>query len=950
VLLMRFSELGPNIPNHLLDARDAGDVVFICGAGVSMPAGLPDFFKLTAEVARRLGVESSSPASALIEAERTRRASGSAMPPREPVSFDRIFAQLERTFTVAQVEREVFSVLSAIRRPNFDHHRAILDLSRGPDGRQRLITTNFDRLFQRAQRRLHTYTTTHFPDLLRPEGFDGVVHLHGILPAGSRPEFGYALGLVLSSADFGRAYLADAWATRFICDLLDRHIVVLIGYSAEDPPVSYLLQGLNLAGRIRDRRLYAFAAGEPAQVEADWSDRGVSTIAYDPTESHKRLWDSIFQWAERARNPAAWRAKTVALAATRPHLLKPFQRGQVAALCSSTEGAEAFASSTLPPPADWLCVFDATCRYWKPGKTIAAGTELSQEVDPLHEYCLDDDPARPPASALEARPPGVDLLAPLETDDSVAHEASMVSGPLWFSNSLNSRLFQMSRWIQAVMASPTSVWWLVSRGNLHPSLHERLSIALDTSSTTCNPVVRQAWRLALEASTPTYDHLRDGWWGVQAQIKNEGWTSRTLRQFAITTRPRLTVQRPWSYAPVPPDEDTEISLSRIGVFDVHYPTLFEKSDDIPDRHVADILEQIRENLRLGAILEGEIGKTFLRLPTLYPEEKQGERHNLDDDAYYLHFARLFQRLSETDPPAARREYIHWDGPCRFFLPLRLWAIANRNIVSATDAGRELLRLSRDAFWDPDHSRELLWAIRARWSSLAARDRLAIEAKTLRGREKYRYEGQKEYAQRRASSSAERLVWMQDAGLKLSRATIMKLPALKSANPRWRDSWAKTADRSTESRAGWVTHETDPTPIAELPISEVIARCDQLNERQFESFTDRDPFHGLVASSPQRAMAVLAFEARRGNYPQRYWSRLLSAWPKSATPRRLILLAEALASLPIDFLASIRHELGRWISSYLVPIDRLDTQKGLRCLDKIVDALEVAGPEALKSGF
>jgi hypothetical protein len=189
---------------------------------------------------------------------------------------------------VAQVEAKVFEVLTASRRPNLKHHSALLDLARGPDSRQRLITTNFDRLFQKAQRRLHTYTPSHLPDLSRPEGFDGVAHLHGVLPTGLREHSGNPLGLVLSSGDFGRAYLADAWATRFICDLLDRHIVVLLGYSAEDPPVSYLLQGLNLSRRIRERQLYAFVAGEPAQVEADWSDRGVSTIAYDPEEVSAR--------------------------------------------------------------------------------------------------------------------------------------------------------------------------------------------------------------------------------------------------------------------------------------------------------------------------------------------------------------------------------------------------------------------------------------------------------------------------------------------------------------------------------------------------------------------------------------------------------------------------------------------------------------------------------------
>ena len=51
------------------------------------------------------------------------------------------------------------------------------------------------------------------------------------------------------------------------------------------------------------------------------------------------------------------------------------------------------------------------------------------------------------------------------------------AGP-WSSSTLNARLFQMSRWIQSVMASPIAVWWLASRGNVHPFLHERLSRTL----------------------------------------------------------------------------------------------------------------------------------------------------------------------------------------------------------------------------------------------------------------------------------------------------------------------------------------------------------------------------------------------------------------------------------------------------------------------------------------
>jgi hypothetical protein len=90
---MRFTESGPSIPNELLDSRDAGDVVFLCGAGVSIPAGLPDFFKLTTEVARRLGVQPDSQPGRLIEAERRNRRVGENA---ASVSFDRIFTLLVR--------------------------------------------------------------------------------------------------------------------------------------------------------------------------------------------------------------------------------------------------------------------------------------------------------------------------------------------------------------------------------------------------------------------------------------------------------------------------------------------------------------------------------------------------------------------------------------------------------------------------------------------------------------------------------------------------------------------------------------------------------------------------------------------------------------------------------------------------------------------------------------
>jgi hypothetical protein len=313
------------------------------------------------------------------------------------------------------------------------------------------------------------------------------------------------------------------------------------------------------------------------------------------------------------------------------------------------------------------------------------------------------------------------------------------------------------------------------------------------------------------------------------------------------------------------------------------------------------------------------------------------------------FASLFRRLLEADCAAAKREFDQWDRSCSFFVPLTIWALAKPAIATAREVGISLKNFDDQIFWDPSYARELLWTIRARWENLSSRDRKALESRLINGRKKYDSESEANFRERRAALSAERLVWMQEAGLHLGPSTVARIPALKTADPHWQDNRAKSADRSLEGRSGWVNRDTDTTPIANIPISEIVARCDALSEREFQSFTDRDPFSGLVEASPKRAMAVLEHEARRGNYPRRYWSRLLSAWPKTSTPRRLVLLAEALTRIPASDLLCVRYELTLWLQNHFAQIDTFSRSTAHSCFDHIVEALEQGDAEMRRSG-
>ena len=111
-------------------------------------------------------------------------------------------------------------------------------------------------------------------------------------------------------------------------DLLQRFTVVLLGYSASDPPIRYLLEGLETSALDSRHKIYAFEAGTQNEVIARWRDRNVRGIAYTRVDDdHSELWRSIELWAKRARAPYTWRQETIDLALRGPRNLTASERG-----------------------------------------------------------------------------------------------------------------------------------------------------------------------------------------------------------------------------------------------------------------------------------------------------------------------------------------------------------------------------------------------------------------------------------------------------------------------------------------------------------------------------------------------------------------------------------------------------------------------------------------------
>ena len=258
---MRFADV--DLPEELVDAHRRGDLVIFVGAGASIapPSSLPSFWKLTEEIALDAGV---------------------VMDPNAK-DLDRILGQADKDPLVGVHQRVADRIDDPSSEPN-DLHKAIASLA-AVSPFPRIVTTNYDRHLSTA---LASRGLAEFAGPALPMGndFNGIVYLHGTLTQEPRH-------LICTDKDFGRAYLLDAWAARFLERMFARYTVLFIGYSHDDVVMSYLGRALG-----PESRRYAFT---PAPAAPNWELLNITTIPYEVIDrSHEALTDVITKWADRA--------------------------------------------------------------------------------------------------------------------------------------------------------------------------------------------------------------------------------------------------------------------------------------------------------------------------------------------------------------------------------------------------------------------------------------------------------------------------------------------------------------------------------------------------------------------------------------------------------------------------------------------------------------------------
>ncbi|MGI8612726.1 MAG: SIR2 family protein [Nocardioidaceae bacterium] len=253
------------IPESLLSAQEAGRLVIFTGAGISVaePSGLPGFLGLTKLIASTVKSELDP----------------DTVDWRDKLDTFMGVLDDDDAVDVHQLVRGIVSTPASLPNAN---HRALAQIA--STSTARVVTTNYDLHLEAA---LSEVGTTHnvyrAPALPLGQDFDGLVYLHGT--ADDIPRH-----LIITDRDFGRAYLRDAWAARFLERMFSSYTVLFVGYSHTDIVMKYLGLGL---GRNSER--YALTTNPRDPI---WRRLRVTAIGYTKGEAHEGLTKCLTAWAE----------------------------------------------------------------------------------------------------------------------------------------------------------------------------------------------------------------------------------------------------------------------------------------------------------------------------------------------------------------------------------------------------------------------------------------------------------------------------------------------------------------------------------------------------------------------------------------------------------------------------------------------------------------------------
>ena len=898
VWLMRFAPGGPRIPNELVSAQEKGQTIFVCGAGVSHSVGLPLFRGLVEGVYQYLGEDWR-----LHPAEREVMLPGGQLEGQ----YDRGLRCLERRLAATNTPRNIgmrerirAAVRHALAPPDqadLSNHLALLELSRDAEGRNRLLTTNFDTLFERAWfEKHHAAIPTHaLMAMPQPKvaACTGILHLHGRL-ADHRPELHASeTDLILTSAEFGDAYLRSGWASRYIYDLVRAYTVVLVGYQADDPPMRYLLEALE-ADRERYpdlQKVYAFAPCEPGReelVKALWDAKAVEPILYAVVgNDHSVLYDGLREWRLYAEDPTAWRREKLRSLLAEPPASIAEDRAQACATLLGHGDANQLLSE-LSPSGDWLSVLIERRVFNRdrglPGEWIAQHIDDPAMIKACASFDVFDDPSR------------------------------------WHINQALAR----------------------ARGRLADAR-------------------ARAWRLLLAAKRPKAARSLDDSWYLAVDNIRRGEADYDARQLVRRIlRPQLIVKRALHlYERGDPNApETLHDLLRLEFDPADHPPVSEILQAWPQNEPQEIaLLRTLERAMLDALDEAQdVGlfdgwdRTSYDVPSVASHPQNEYRSGFYPLTRAL--ADLWSRIANRNSNLARTFAHQWIESA-FLLVRRLALFAFEHAVfSSQEAANAVLGLDQKAFWGGAQV-EIMRLLVGRWMQFSDEDRSAIEARIRQGvpRELYSadaFEDEEEWASVWDSSVYQRLKRIEQAGGILSGEGGSLVAQISNRHPQWQPSPGDRDDFFTWHESRWGP-DGEPELLADIADDRLVKEAMRLQrERHFEQ---GDVWRVFCSADPDRALRGLTLEAENGEWDPEAWRCLLWAANEKGDAGFQFGLADLVLRMPNGPLLELLQSAPSWLQKKRVVLSTIERPGGARFFqlwDRLADLTYVAGDDVTES--
>lgn len=919
---MQFVRHGPDIPERLLQAHEDGHVVFFCGAGISYPARLPGFSGLVDRLYQALSLTPNLVQQSAIKAGQ----------------FDTAIGLLEAD--VVGGRGKVRSELATILRPNLTApnatatHEALLTLAQNREGRTRLITTNFDRLFEEVR----AAKSLSFPDFKAPllpvpkTRWDGLVYLHGLLPATTTA--GDLDRLVVSSGDFGLAYLTERWAARFVSELFRNFTVCFVGYSINDPVLRYMMDALaadRLLGEFPPE-MFAFGSyskDKKVDRESEWKAKNVTPILYREHQHHAYLHRTLRAWANTYRDGVRGKERIVVECAIARPLASTKEDdfvGRMLWALSDPGGlpAKRFAELDPVPSLDWL---------------EPLSEELYRHAD-LGRFSVRSQPVVDDklAYSLISRPTPYPLAPWMRIADAGRRNSD------W-----DAVMLQLARWLVRHLNDPKLLLWLIKRGGrLHDQLIWLIERRLDELGELANggnsseldrirvnapnaiprPAMRTLWRLLLNG------HVRSGLenpslYRWRDRFKYDGLTASVRLALRETLAPCLSLREPFRWPGADEDDEALDRIKKIVEWEVVLASdhvhsglrdmpmneqwtaaLPELLDDF-SALLRDTLDLMRE---LGGV-DSENDHSYLHQPSISDHSQNNDFHDwtalieLTRDAWLATASKSPERARIVAETWAHEVY-------PVFRRLALFAAAQGRVISLRQALDWILGDERRWLWSEETRRETMRLLVSLAPQLDMEMRAELEHAVLSGPP--RDQSLTNIDPDAWNNIVDHSVWlrlakMAQAGAPLSDAGQSRLDALSAQYP-----WQLAADESDEfpiwMGGGWVGDRDPWKPFTPIPRTRHGVLNYLLAQPVLEN-TQQDDWRKLCSEMFQATAYALCKSAQRSNWPIERWRDALQAWSEEKLrDRSWHFMAPIVVSASDDFVQALSHGISWWLQA------------------------------------